>query len=50
MLESIEYYLSINYEAIEANDPYNKLEVYWELDDNQIKEAMQDILLNIKSD
>lgn len=50
MLESIEYYLSINYEAIEANDPYNKLEVYWELDDNQIKEAMQEILINIKSD
>lgn len=49
MLESIEYYLSINYEEIEANDPYNKLEVYWELEDNEIKKAMQEILINIKS-
>lgn len=49
MLESIEYYLSINYEEIEANDPYSKLEVYWELEDDEIKKAMQEILINIKS-
>lgn len=49
MLGSIEYYLSINYEEIEADDPYNKLKVYWELEDDEIKSAMQEILINIKS-
>lgn len=49
MLESIEYYLSINYEEIEKDDPYNKLKVYWELEDDEIKSAMQEILINVKA-
>ncbi len=49
MLECIKYYLSINYEEIEKDDPYNKLKVYWELEDDEIKSAMQEILINVKS-
>lgn len=49
MLESIQYYLDINYENIEDDDPYNKLKVYWELEDDEIKNAMQEILVNIKA-
>lgn len=49
MLKSIQYYLSINYENIEEDDPYNKLKVYWELEDDEIKNAMQEILVNIKA-
>ena len=48
MIESINYYLSIHYEKIEENDPYNKLCSYWELEDDEIKEALNDILINIK--
>ena len=49
MLGSIQYYLDINYENIEDDDPYNKLKVYWELEDDEIKNAMQEILVNIKA-
>ena len=49
MLESIQYYLDINYENIEEDDPYNKLKVYWELEDDEIKNAMQEILVNISA-
>lgn len=49
MLESIQYYLDINYENIEEDDPYNKLKVYWELEDDEIKNAMQEILVNIRA-
>ena len=49
MLECIQYYLDSNYENIEENDPYNKLKVYWELEDEEIENAMQEILINIKA-
>lgn len=49
IMGSIEYYLSINYEKIEDDDPYNKLKVYWELEDDEIKNAMKEILTNIKA-
>lgn len=49
IMGSIEYYLSINYEKIEDDDPYNKLKVYWELEDDEIKNAMKEILNNIKA-
>lgn len=49
MLESIKYYLSANYEKIEEDDPYNKLRAYWELEDDEIKSAMQEILINVKN-
>ena len=49
MVGSIQYYLDINYENIEDDDPYNKLKVYWELEDDEIKNAMQEILVNIKA-
>lgn len=49
MLGSIQYYLDINYENIEDDDPYNKLKVYWELEDDEIKNAIQEILVNIKA-
>ena len=49
MLGSIQYYLDINYENIEDDDPYSKLKVYWELEDDEIKNAMQEILVNIKA-
>lgn len=49
IMRSIEYYLSINYEEIEDYDPYNKLKVYWELEDDEIKIAMKEILTNIKA-
>mgnify|MGYP004488731129 FL=1 len=49
IMRSVEYYLSINYEEIEEDDPYNKLKVYWELEDDEIKNAMKEILTNIKA-
>lgn len=49
MLESIQYYLNINYENIEDDDPYNKLKVYWELEDDEIINDMQKILANIRA-
>ena len=49
MLECIQYYLDSNYENIEENDPYSKLKVYWELEDEEIENAMQEILINIKA-
>ncbi len=49
IMRSVKYYLSINYEEIEEDDPYNKLKVYWELEDDEIKNAMKEILTNIKA-
>lgn len=49
MIKSIEYYLSINYEKIDENDPYNKIKIYWELEDEEIKESLRGIWSNIKN-
>ena len=46
--DSIEYYFKLNYSALEENDPYKKLEIYWELDDKEIEEALSGILKNTR--
>lgn len=48
MLESIKYYLNINYEELEQDDPYNKIKIYWELDDEEIRSSLLEILDNLK--
>lgn len=50
ILECINYYFSINYEEMEDNDPYNKIKIYWELEDQEIKDTIQQILVNIQNE
>lgn len=50
MIKCIEYYLSINYEKIDENDSYNRLNVYWELEDEEIKKCLEEVLSNIKNE
>lgn len=49
MLRTIDYYLKLNYENIEENDPYNKLKIYWELEDDEIRIILKEILENVKN-
>lgn len=46
--KTINYYFKLNYESLNKSDPYYKLENYWELEDDEIKEDLTEILKNVE--
>ena len=49
ILKTIQYYNELKYEDLDENDPFNKLKVYWELEDNELRDCLNETLKNIQN-
>ena len=48
--QSVNYYKELKFNDLDKDDPFYKLETYWVLDDNSIKDALESLKKNIIND
>ncbi len=48
--KSIKYYKELKFDDLDKDDPFYKLQNYWVLDDDSIKQALDRINENVKKD
>lgn len=47
--QSVKYYKELKFDDLDREDPFYKLETYWVLDNDNIKQALEQINVNIKN-